>query len=221
MLFICLFLLISLCPCLTFHFLFVTHVNELQRVTNTAGICQRNLPSDQITTLVWRGRGCNDRMGDEIEALMRKHYTTYLVFTDKWSNAMPISSLPFNSSSTSTSNLYIILDSTWTEARNLYRKGPSILRNLPLLSIDDGGKSTYTLRRNFGFVSKFTKSMGVDEDVGVRYLDRQIPVEHGLLCTAECVCRILKHESRLVDAAKIMEELAYMQTQAQTRRKEK
>ena len=154
-----LLLLLSLRFSSALHFLFLTHINELQRVTNTAGICQLNLPADQTTKLVWSGRACNKRLEERINEIKEHSAACYLLFTDKWSNSMALSSLS-SSSSPSRSTLYIILDSTWTEARQLYRKGPLILRNTPLLSIDgDKGKgSIYSLRRDFGYVSKFSKN---------------------------------------------------------------
>ena len=209
---ICGFLIIlSLSACSAFHFLFITHTNELRRVTNTASLCKRNLPSYQTTMLIWKGRGCNDRLEKHINELKKKHSSAcYLLFTDKWSNSIPLSSLRSTPSSLSPSmsTLYIILDSTWTEARHLYRKGPPILRTLPLLSIDNDKGSIYTLRRDFGFVAKFTKSLDPDSNNNTHITDTQ----HGnnLLCTAECVCKILEYENHGDTAAEIMQELVYM-----------
>ena len=220
------------CSCLAFHLLFLTHINELRRCTNTAGICRKNLLSDQTTTCTWKGRCCNGLVEEQIKRLRVTYPTAYLLFTDRWSNPVSLSSLKETSSSasssassspspspssSSSSTLYILLDSTWTEAKNLYRKGPADLRRLPLLSLDEGVErsSIYSLRHNFGFVSKFAKNM--DEDDHNHHLRNRSEDNFSrgnLLCTAECVCRILEFEGCQDISTKIMEDLLRMQSQS-------
>ena len=143
-------------------FYLLTHSNELLKASNT-GQLLIDLPQP-VTIGKWSRVVAPE---DLLQKINHPQYHTRLVFPETFAiyhqqKSEPITA-PVDSAMT---NLFLLLDGTWQQARKIYRQSP-YLHQLPLHSLQTDKKSLYTLRRN-------------QQDQG--------------LCTAEVVATILEQE---------------------------
>lgn len=125
----------------------LTHSREISKKTNTGHLVQQFIPNTR--TIVWQRTQPDKKLLQLIES-----GNTALVYPseDKSSSA---SHYDFEN--------FILIDSTWQEARKIYNRSP-YLQNLPRLELIPTSQSKYNLRRN--------------------------QLEGGL-CTAECAIELL------------------------------
>ena len=127
----------------------LTHQKELYRKTNT-GFLAVELLGDAVEVILWERTKPNKKLLDLIErgrvALLYPHEVSEMLCE------------------TTSYDAYVLIDSTWQEARKIYNQSP-YLQNLPCVKIHTNKKSVYILRRN--------------------------QKEYGL-CTAEIVVEVLK-----------------------------
>eukprot|EP00956_Cyclotella_meneghiniana_P005506 scaffold7035_cov68-Cyclotella_meneghiniana.AAC.2 len=144
------------------------------------GSIQHSIPLQNridVRRLVWAGRNDTAAIEKNINELMR-HSSVYLLWTGQNSNE--------SKSDIDLKAVYIILDGTWQQAQNMYRKIP-MLWNLPRLSLA-GHRSKYTLRKDYtGWRGKFSASDGSGD----------------LLCTAEVMAALLDRRGDDVGACEI------------------
>lgn len=135
----------------------LTHSREVSKKTNTGQLVQRVIPHTQ--TIIWQRTQPDKSLLQLIES-----GNTALVY-------------PSEDNNTSTPHYdfenFILIDSTWQEARKIYNRSP-YLQNLPSLELLPTSQSKYNLRRN--------------------------QLEGGL-CTAECAIELLlvKGKTRLAN----------------------
>lgn len=125
----------------------LTHSRETSKSTNTGQLISRAIPN--VMTIIWQRT--------EPDAGLLKLIAdgeTVLVYPDE--NAISVNDI-------SKYKNFILIDSTWQEARKIYNRSP-YLHGLPSIKFSTDSKSRYTLRRN--------------------QLD-------GGLCTAECAINLL------------------------------
>eukprot|EP00596_Hydrurales_sp_CCMP1899_P007732 CAMPEP_0119044580 /NCGR_PEP_ID=MMETSP1177-20130426/32699_1 /TAXON_ID=2985 /ORGANISM="Ochromonas sp, Strain CCMP1899" /LENGTH=192 /DNA_ID=CAMNT_0007014901 /DNA_START=311 /DNA_END=892 /DNA_ORIENTATION=- len=159
----------------SFKILLLTHAKELSRKTNTGKLVTDTSFAKLIS---WDGRGDNIKVSEAIDNLSQP----VLIWIDG-PRIIKEDLCAANSDPT-----YVILDGTWQEAKNMFKKGPDCLRTIPRLSLEPTFKSTYKLRGNYGYVEKFAESNDTDGGDDVKALDSN------LLCTVEvCASLLLKH----------------------------
>ena len=156
------------------------HINELRRVkTATAPLLEKH----GAEVISWSGRVDNERVAAQLASLGSM---TLLWPGD--GNHVDHSSDNHDRQD----SVVCILDGTWQEAEQIYRKGPACLLNMKRRSIATTSPSVYRLRQDFGFKNKFG---------GAR-----------CLCTAEVGARLL-HESGFEDAShQVLADLDAMQS---------
>ena len=125
----------------------LTHSREVSKKTNTGQLIQRVIPHTQ--TIVWQRTQPDKNLLQLIES-----GNTALVYPSEDQNTSA-SHYDFEN--------FILIDSTWQEARKIYNRSP-YLQNLPRLELIPTSQSKYNLRRN--------------------------QLEGGL-CTAECAIELL------------------------------
>ncbi|MDV7106064.1 DTW domain-containing protein [Vibrio sp. TH_r3] len=122
----------------TSQFVLLLHPNEHYRLTNTGKLVQQSLSS--CLSFTW------DRVNPP-QALLKliadKQYNTVLLFPNN--ESQPISQETIHHSGKA--SLFIILDSTWQEAKKMVRKSPW-LQSLVTTHLLPVNNSAYTLRRN-------------------------------------------------------------------------
>ncbi|WP_299017323.1 tRNA-uridine aminocarboxypropyltransferase [uncultured Photobacterium sp.] len=118
-------------------FILLTHPKELNKDTNTGELMLRTLPDCQ--RYIW------DRVNPPVELLEQinsSRYRPWLLFpSDEQHPAVPYQAKEGQT------DLFILLDATWQEARKMVRKSPW-LAQLPRLSLTPRSESSYQLRRN-------------------------------------------------------------------------
>jgi len=138
----------------------LTHSREIHKTSNTGQLISRIIPN--VKTIIWQRT-------EPDKGLLKliAEGETALVFQREGSIA---------SDYISQYKYYILIDSTWQEARKIYNRSP-YLHDLPCIQLSTGKQSRYNLRRN--------------------QLD-------GGLCTAECAIELfgvagLNEQARLLD----------------------
>ena len=119
-------------------FVLLLHPNEHGRLTNTGKLVQQSLSN--CLSFTW------DRVNPP-QALLKlitdKQYNTVLLFPNNESQPLNQEVVHHNEKP----SLFIILDSTWQEARKMVRKSPW-LQSLMTMHLLPRNDSAYTLRRN-------------------------------------------------------------------------
>jgi len=125
----------------------LTHSREVSKKTNTGQLVQQFIPHTQ--TIVWRRTQPDKKLLQLI-----KSGNTALVYPSEDKE---------NSVAHNDFETFILIDSTWQEARKIYNRSP-YLHDLPRLELKPASQSKYNLRRN---------------------------QHEGGLCTAECAIELL------------------------------
>lgn len=109
----------------------LTHSREIQKTSNTGQLISRAIPN--VRTIVWQ------RTEPDKELLkLISEGDTALVFQQEKS---------ISSENVSQYKHFILIDSTWQEARKIYNRSP-YLHDLPCIQFSTGKQSKYKLRRN-------------------------------------------------------------------------
>lgn len=153
------------------HIALLTHPKETTRSTNTGQFLAKSLPH------------CSVHQWDRVTApqslitlINRPDIEAYLLFPDADSESVHTRiAANSNRSTPSKTPLFIIIDSTWQEAKKIVRKS-AWLAPLPHLHITPNKTSNYTLRRN---------------------------QEDGHLCTLEVGCELMYTMGELVQAKQL------------------
>jgi len=130
----------------------LTHSREVSKKTNTGQLVQQFIPNTQ--TIIWQ------RIQPDKKLLQ-------LIKTGKTALVYPSDETDKSAAHCDFEN-YILIDSTWQEARKIYNRSP-YLQNLPRLQLIRNSQSQYSLRRN--------------------------QLEGGL-CTAECAIELLLRKGK-------------------------
>ncbi|MCW9047234.1 MAG: DTW domain-containing protein [Gammaproteobacteria bacterium] len=125
----------------------LTHSREVSKKTNTGQLVQQSIP--HTLTVIWQRTHPDKKLLQLIES-----GNTALVYPSEEKNNN-VAHYEFEN--------FIVIDSTWQEARKIYNRSP-YLQNLPKIELLSDSQSKYTLRRN--------------------------QLEGGL-CTAECAIELL------------------------------
>lgn len=155
--------------CAGFSIVLLTHNNELARTNTNTG---QLILSAGGSAKRWRWSGRNDNA--QITKSIEDTTSPVLVWTEA---PLLCSESNERSDDSRSSSTYIILDGTWQEAQKMFRNGPDALRSIPRVSLAPPFRSRYTLRKNFGFVERFS-TMGETDGTS------------NLLCTAEVVAAL-------------------------------
>ena len=120
-------------------FCLLLHENEPLRPSATAPLIQTLLP--ETRTFIWRRREPDPEL---LQLLQSPDYNPYLIFPADRPDTSP---RQVNRVEGSGRPLFLIPDGTWKEVRKIVRKSP-YLDLLPILSLQPGDTTRYTLRRN-------------------------------------------------------------------------
>jgi DTW domain-containing protein len=161
------------------HILVLMHNKEFPKWSNTGQIIFDVIPKEQRSLLIWNGRNDTSMVESAICELRDAKFTPILVWPDDGSLSPAPESIEYDARS------YIILDGTWQQAQDMFRKGPASLRSLPRLSLSPTATSSYRLRGDFGYKERFGAS-------------------RGLLCTAEAAAGLLTHAGAVDLAAAVL-----------------
>ena len=131
-------------------FILLTHYRETQKASNTGQLVQKHVANTQI--IIWQRTQPDSSLLELISA-----GNTALLYPGG-DDAHP------SFSRLADYENFILIDSTWQEARKIYNRSP-YLKSLPCIQLPVNQSSSYTLRRN--------------------------QLEGGL-CTAECAIELLK-----------------------------
>jgi DTW domain-containing protein YfiP len=148
------------------HILLIIHNKEMAKWSNTGKLLLETIPRAQRSLLVWSGRNDAELVDRTISELRAANFTPVLVWPDEGADSTPALGVASDAHS------YIILDGTWQQAQDMFRKGPPSIRAIPRLSLSPSLVSSYRLRRDFGYQARFS--------AGRR-----------LLCTAEAAAELL------------------------------
>ena len=129
----------------------LTHSREVSKKTNTGQLVQQLIPNAQ--TIIWQ-RALPDK---NLLQLIASENTALVYPAQEITGAASVADF----------DNFILIDSTWQEARKIYNRSP-YLQQLPKIQLFSKETSKYNLRRN--------------------------QVEGGL-CTVECVIEILQEKS--------------------------
>lgn len=148
------------------------HANEAKRKSATGPLLLHDDLASHLCVerWTWSGRADSESVARRIQELPRPK----LLWTD--AHVAPTASAEGNDAEEADEAAFVLLDGTWQEARAIFRKGPSVLRELPRVALRGGSASTYALRGDFGWKSRFG---GAADDGGA------------LLCTAETAASLL------------------------------
>jgi DTW domain-containing protein YfiP len=126
------------------HIILLTHEREQDKKTNTGRLVEavnglhvtriiwkRTEPDSEL--LAWIGQGGVGLLYPDQAALINEPN-------------LPVTDPLFNSSFVSL-NHFILIDSTWQEARKIFNRSP-YLKSLPRVSLETSHNSLFTLRRN-------------------------------------------------------------------------
>lgn len=149
----------------------LTHSRELNKSSNTGRLVQQCFTPCE--TVIWQRKQPDPSL---LQLIASGH--TALLYPSGES---------VECSSASHFDNYILIDSTWQEARKIYNHSP-YLHDLPHVKITPARMSNYQLRRN--------------------------QLEHGL-CTVECAIELLRMHNRLDDAEKLLHGFQQLQQAAQ------
>jgi len=109
----------------------LTHSREISKKTNTGQLVQQFIPHTQ--TIIWQ----RTQPDEKLLQLINAGKTALVYPSDETDNSAPY--YDFEN--------YILIDSTWQEARKIYNRSP-YLQNLPRIQLASNSVSKYTLRRN-------------------------------------------------------------------------
>ncbi len=139
--------------------------------SNTGKLLLETIPKAQRSLLVWSGRKDAELVDRTISELRAANFIPVLVWPDEGADSGPALST-VDEASPPRLHSFIILDGTWQQAQDMFRKGPPSLRAIPRLSLSPSLISSYRLRGDFGYQARFS--------AGRR-----------LLCTAEAAAELL------------------------------
>lgn len=121
-------------------FWLVMHTDEITKYTNTGRLILNSMTTSK--SFIW------DRTNPPAELLSllnNPQYQPYIIFpNDKPEYAERVTS--FKKAEEGKIPVFILIDSTWGQARKIYNKS-SYLSSLPILPIDPKSNSRYTLRK--------------------------------------------------------------------------
>lgn len=151
------------------------HANEARRKTATGPLLlQDDLASHLcVERWIWSGRGDSDSISRRIQDLDAR---PKLLWTDAHLTSTASADASRALAEEKEEAAFVLLDGTWQEARAMFRKGPSVLRELPRVALRGSPASTYALRGDFGWKNRFG---GASDDGSA------------LLCTAETAASLL------------------------------
>ncbi|MCW8933666.1 MAG: DTW domain-containing protein [Gammaproteobacteria bacterium] len=109
----------------------LTHSREVSKKTNTGQLVQQSIP--QTLTIIWQRTHPDKKLLRLIES-----GNTALVYPSEEKD---------NSVAHYEFENFILIDSTWQEARKIYNRSP-YLQKLPKIELLSDSQSKYTLRRN-------------------------------------------------------------------------
>ena len=179
----------SLTSSITTQIILLQHLLEMKKITATGWLLDDNMyfkqfprtdddchlnNNLQLDRWIWTSRDDASKIENKIERLS-KHRTVHLLWTNSTCDG------PINDSShnlQSTPETYIILDGTWQQAKNMFRKIPALWK-LHRVSLQSSHvpDSKYKLRGDYsGWRERFS-----NDDVDSK----------NLLCTAEVAASIL------------------------------
>lgn len=157
-------------------FILLTHATEISKSTNTGRLVQQHIPETEI--IIWQRTQPDENLLNLISS--GNIALVYPAVSNRLDVQMPEAgpekllrheNLPARNSSvagtdTDISSIkhFILIDSTWQQARKIFNRSP-YLQQLPTLELSSAAKSNYHLRRN------------------------QLK---GGLCTVECVIELLR-----------------------------
>lgn len=137
--------------------------SEIGKKNNTGVLCQRLL-DDRVSEYIWR-RNAEEELISYIDSIRLRGYSPVLVYKDDDIRESVHKATDCLETVNGQGICYIIIDATWQEAKNIYKRS-DILRSLTWFHISGDIVSEFALRRN--------------------------QVEGGL-CTAEVVGELLKY----------------------------
>jgi len=151
--------------------LLLQHQRELARPTGTAPLVQHsNILELSTQNCTWSGKVDNGKVEQTIQDLQRNNHRVVLLWTGGSSDTTDL----VRSNDKSNKTIFVLLDGTWQEAQNMFRKLP-VLWSLPRLSLVASQPSAYHLRKNYGWKERFA--------------------DDNLLCTAEVVAELMDQQS--------------------------
>ncbi|KAL9179504.1 hypothetical protein ACHAXT_008794 [Thalassiosira profunda] len=201
----------SCAPANAAQIILLQHASEQSRNTATGWLLDdyaynKQYPSEagresqlnlQLHRWIWSGRNDAPRIEERINRMRDR--SVHLLWTDSAINKAN-EDHPHNPQSRP--KTYIILDGTWQEAKQIYRKTP-VLWNLPRVSLQSNvPPSTYVLRGDYGWKKRF----GTASDDG-----------GNLLCTAEVAAAVMDECGDASGADIIRKRLAVFQSQRSKR----
>ena len=223
--------------------LVVQHSKELGRPTATAPLLRHpSLAADlSVEVIGWSGRADNANVARRLIKEVAAGGRLVLLWTGGEDLCGPARGAAAASRDVGAPRtpLFIVLDGTWQEARDIFRKGPAQLReSAARRTLRASRPSTYRLRRNFGWRARFGGANPPDRPAGddpeeemevavegqqeVEEVEEEVMEStegtqraggnDGLLCTAEAVARLLEAEGRPAAAAWLDDALARFQT---------
>lgn len=129
----------------------LTHPNEVKRVTNTGKLLVHSLPNCEVH--IW------DRVNPPAELLDKiQHQPCYVLFPSE--DASEVVQADSISANNDIAPLFIILDSTWQEAKKILNKSPWLAK-LPKVKLPASSHSSYSLRRNQAAGNLCTCEVGI------------------------------------------------------------
>lgn len=113
------------------NFILLTHSRETKKASNTGQLVQKNIPN--CKTIIWQRT-----QPDEFLLKLIQSGKTALVY--------PVDDDSTSAEVTNFEN-FILIDSTWQEARKIFNRSP-YLQLLPRVTLNSDVSSSYHLRRN-------------------------------------------------------------------------
>ena len=137
-------------------FILLTHATEISKSTNTGRLVKQHVPGTEI--IIWQRTQPDENL---LHLISSGNTALVYPFASSTSVAGTVTDI-------SRIKHFILIDSTWQQARKIFNRSP-YLQQLPGLQLSSAATSNYHLRRN--------------------------QLEGGL-CTAECVIELLRMGDR-------------------------
>ena len=161
--------------------LVVQHARERGRATATAPLLEHALLAPHLDSQIarWSGRADNERVAEALAGVASPMLL--------WTGGAPTMPTWVGTSGGTAESAgpeppagapptYVLLDGTWQEATDMFRKGPTQLRQMPRLTLA-GRQSSFRLRRDFGWRRRVSGGLPAPPP--------------GLLCTAEVAAAVI------------------------------
>lgn len=116
-------------------FILLTHTRELTRASNSGQLITQCLPDTQ--RIVWQRTTPDQAL---LQLIARHQPVNQIALVYPGEKNPP-------TAQQQTFKYYILIDSTWQEARKIYNRS-DYLHSLPCVQLSDGQPSRYSLRRN-------------------------------------------------------------------------